>query len=147
LLCIYLCWGIISCSKDINMLLMQTTMLKAKLHRASVTHSELDYEGSCAIDGKFLELAGIREYEQIDIYNINNGERFTTYAIRAEDGSGIISVNGAAARLASKGDLVIICAYAALNAQELESFKPKLIYFNDANEVVRCGHAIPVQAA
>lgn len=146
-MCIYLCWGIISCSKDINMLLMQTTMLKAKLHRASVTHSELDYEGSCAIDGKFLELAGIREYEQIDIYNINNGERFTTYAIRAEDGSGIISVNGAAARLASKGDLVIICAYAALNAQELESFKPKLIYFNDANEVVRCGHAIPVQAA
>jgi aspartate 1-decarboxylase len=126
---------------------MQTTMLKAKLHRASVTHSELDYEGSCAIDGKFLELAGIREYEQIHIYNINNGERFTTYAIRAEDGSGIISVNGAAARLASKGDLVIICAYAALEAQELESFKPKLIYFNDANEVVRCGHAIPVQAA
>ncbi|NNF97483.1 MAG: aspartate 1-decarboxylase, partial [Halobacteria archaeon] len=67
---------------------MLTTMLKAKLHRASVTHSELEYEGSCAIDGKLLEISGIREYEQIEIYNATNGERFTTYAIRAEDGSG-----------------------------------------------------------
>lgn len=122
-------------------------MLKAKLHRASVTHSELDYEGSCAIDGKFLDLAGIREYEQIQIYNINNGERFTTYAIRAEEGSGIISVNGAAAHLASQGDLVIICAFAILDEQELANFKPTLVYFNDRNEVVRTSHSIPVQAA
>ena len=76
---------------------MQLTMLKCKLHRACVTHSELDYDGSCAIDSKLLDLAGILEFEQIDIYNVTNGERFTTYAIRAARGSGIISVNGAAA--------------------------------------------------
>ena len=89
---------------------MYCTMLKAKLHRATVTHSELEYEGSCAIDGKLLEASGIREYEQIEIYNITNGERFTTYAIRAEDHSGIISINGAAAHKANPGDMVIICA-------------------------------------
>lgn len=126
---------------------MQTTMLKAKLHRVSVTHSELDYEGSCAIDSKFLDLAGIREYEQIQIYNINNGERFTTYAIRAEAGSGIISVNGAAAHLASQGDLLIICAFTILHDQELTNFKPTLVYFNENNEIIRSGHTIPVQAA
>ncbi|HFQ13264.1 MAG TPA: aspartate 1-decarboxylase, partial [Gammaproteobacteria bacterium] len=82
---------------------MLTTMLKAKLHRARVTHSELEYEGSCAIDGRLLEVSGIQEYEQIEIYNVSNGERFTTYAIRAEDGSGIISVNGAAAHRADPG--------------------------------------------
>ena len=76
---------------------MHAIMLKAKLHRAQVTHSVLDYEGSCAIDGEWLDLAGIREYEQIQIYNVDNGERFTTYAIRGEEGSKIISVNGAAA--------------------------------------------------
>lgn len=126
---------------------MQTTMLQAKLHRACVTHSELDYEGSCAIDSKLLDFAGIREYQQIQIYNINNGERFTTYAIRAEAGSGIISVNGAAAHLASKGDLVIICAYAILDEQELASFKPTLVYFNENNEIIRSSHSIPIQAA
>ena len=122
-------------------------MLQAKLHRACVTHSELDYEGSCAIDSKLLDFAGIREYQQIQIYNINNGERFTTYAIRAEAGSGIISVNGAAAHLASKGDLVIICAYAILDEQELASFKPTLVYFNENNEIIRSSHSIPIQAA
>lgn len=122
-------------------------MLKAKLHRASVTHSELDYEGSCAIDGAILDLSGIREYEQIQIYNINNGERFTTYAIRAEEGSGLFSINGAAARLACPGDLIIVCAYASYDKAELTSFKPTLVYFNEQNEVVRCSHAIPVQAA
>jgi aspartate 1-decarboxylase len=126
---------------------MQTTMLKAKLHRVRVTHSELDYEGSCAIDSKFLDLAGIREYEQIQIYNINNGERFTTYAIRAEAGSGIISVNGAAAHLASEGDLLIICTYAILHEQQVDKFKPKLVYFNENNEITRSSHSIPVQAA
>jgi aspartate 1-decarboxylase len=126
---------------------MQTTMLKAKLHRATVTRSELGYEGSCAIDGNFLDLAGIREYEQIQIYNINNGERFTTYAIRAENGSGIISVNGAAARLACPGDLVIICSYFILDQKELTTYKPVLIYFNDKNEIIRSASSIPVQAA
>lgn len=126
---------------------MQTTMLKAKLHRATVTRSELGYEGSCAIDSNFLELSGIREYEQIQIYNINNGARFTTYAIRAEAGSGIFSVNGAAARLACPGDLIIVCAYASYDQQELENYKPTLVYFNEKNEVIRSSHSIPVQAA
>ena len=126
---------------------MQTTMLKAKLHRATVTHSELGYEGSCAIDGKFLDFAGIREYEQIQIYNINTGGRFTTYAIRAEEGSGVFSVNGAAARLACQGDLIIVCAFATFDEKELESYKPTLVYFNEKNEITHSSHSIPVQAA
>ena len=126
---------------------MQTTMLKTKLHRACVTHSELHYEGSCAIDGKLLDLTGIREYEQIQIYNVNNGERFTTYAIRAEDGSGIISINGAAAHKAAPGDRVIICAYATLNQQELLNFKPTLVYLDEKNAVTRVSDSIPVQVA
>jgi aspartate 1-decarboxylase len=126
---------------------MQTTMLKAKLHRACVTHSELHYEGSCAIDGKLLDLSGIREYEQIQIYNVNNGERFTTYAIRAEDGSGIISINGAAAHKAAPGDRIIICAYSSLNQQELLNFKPTLVYLGENNSVDRVSDSIPVQVA
>jgi len=126
---------------------MQITMLKAKLHQACVTHSEIAYEGSCAIDRVLLEQAGIREYEQIDIYNINNGERLTTYAILAEAGSGIVSVNGAAARLAIPGDRVIICAYAGLNQHELVNFKPTMLYVNEKNEIIRTSHTIPVQAA
>lgn len=126
---------------------MHTTMLKAKLHRVTVTHSELHYEGSCAIDGQLLDLAGIREYEQIHIFNVNNGERFVTYAIRAEDGSGIISVNGAAAHKADPGDLVIICAYATLSEQELQSYKPTLVYVDGANKATNVRDTIPVQAA
>lgn len=126
---------------------MLITMLKAKLHRANVTHSELGYEGSCAIDSQFLDLAGIREYEQIQIYNVNNGARFTTYAIRAEAGSRVISVNGAAARLACPGDVLIICTYGMLDEQDLATFKPNLIYFDKDNQVIRTGHAIPVQPA
>jgi aspartate 1-decarboxylase len=126
---------------------MQITMLKAKLHRATVTHSELGYEGSCAIDGNILDLSGIREYEQIQIYNVNNGARFTTYAIRAEEGSGLFSVNGAAARLACPGDLIIVCAYAILDQKEAETHKPTLIYFNEKNQVQRTSNSIPVQVA
>lgn len=126
---------------------MQTTMLKAKLHRATVTYSELGYEGSCAIDSDILDRAGIREYEQIQIYNINNGERFTTYAIKAEAGSRIFSVNGAAARLACPGDIIIVCAYAILDQQELADYKPTLLYFNDNNEIIRSSHIIPIQSA
>lgn len=126
---------------------MQLTVLKCKLHRACVTHSELDYEGSCAIDSDLLRLAGIREYEQIQIYNVANGERFTTYAIQAEAGSRVISVNGAAAHKASPGDRVIICAYAGLDERELEQFKPTLVYLDEQNRVIRQGNAIPVQAA
>lgn len=126
---------------------MQTIMLKAKLHQARVTHSVLNYEGSCAIDGKLLELAGMREFEQIQIYNIDNGKRFTTYIIRGEDDSGIISVNGAAAHLADVGDRIIICAYGNYNESELENFKPKMIYMNADNTVSHTSFDIPVQMA
>ncbi|MBZ0070320.1 MAG: aspartate 1-decarboxylase [Thiohalobacteraceae bacterium] len=126
---------------------MQLTLLKAKLHHACVTHSELEYEGSCAIDGLLLDTAGIREYEQIHIYNKTNGARLTTYAIRAQEGSGIVSVNGAAAHKAAPGDRVIICSYAILSQQEAVSFKPTLVYLNERNQIVRMGHDIPVQVA
>jgi aspartate 1-decarboxylase len=126
---------------------MQLTMLKAKLHRATVTHAELEYEGSCAIDGRLLDMAGIHEYEQIHIYNLTNGERFITYAIRAEDGSGVVSVNGAAAHKANPGDKVIICAYAQLDRQELSRFQPTLVYFGEGNAVSHTRNSIPVQAA
>ena len=126
---------------------MQRTMLKAKLHHAHVTHSELEYEGSCAIDGHLLDTAGIQEYEQIQIYNTSNGERFTTYAIRAENNSGIISVNGAAAHKANPGDRVIICTYAILDEKELVGFKPKLVYLDEDNVIKYCRNAIPVQVA
>jgi aspartate 1-decarboxylase len=126
---------------------MNLTFLKCKLHKAWVTHSELEYEGSCAIDGQLLDAAGIHEYEQIQIYNIANGERFTTYAIRAEEGSGIISVNGAAAHKANPGDRVIICSYAQLDAEEAKSFKPTLVYVDSENKITRIGNEIPVQAA
>lgn len=126
---------------------MHLTMLKCKLHRACVTHSELEYEGSCAIDGHLLDTAGIREYEQIQIYNVNNGERFTTYAIRAQDGSGIISVNGAAAHKADPGDRVIICSYVSLSQQELANFQPTLVYVDEKNEITHTRNTIPVQVA
>ena len=126
---------------------MNTIMLKGKLHRVTVTHSELEYEGSCAIDAHLLETVGIREYEQIEIYNITNGERFTTYAILAEENSGVISVNGAAAHKADPGDIIIICAYVGLNQQELVSFKPKLVYVDGQNQITHTRHTIPVQVA
>ncbi len=126
---------------------MQRTLLRAKLHRVHVTHSELDYEGSVAIDGRLLDAADIREYERIDVYNIKNGERFSTYAIRAEEGSGIISVNGAAAHKASPGDLLIICAFAVLEEKELALFKPRLVYVDAQNRITHTRHSIPVQVA
>ncbi|NOX42265.1 MAG: aspartate 1-decarboxylase [Gammaproteobacteria bacterium] len=126
---------------------MFITMLKAKLHRACVTHAELEYEGSCAIDARLLDMAGIKEYEQIQIYNINNGERFTTYAIQAEEGSGTISVNGAAAHKATPGDRIIICSYASLNQSELVNFKPTLVYLDENNIVTRTANTISAQVA
>jgi len=126
---------------------MQVTLLKSKLHHATVTHSELEYEGSCAIDGRLLEAADIREYEQIHIYNVDNGERFVTYAIRATEDSGTISVNGAAAHKASPGDRVIICSYAVLSRQEATVFKPTLVYLDADNRIKDTRHSIPVQVA
>lgn len=126
---------------------MQRTMLKSKLHRVTTTHSELHYEGSCAIDEDLLDAANIREYEQIDIWNVNNGERFTTYAIRAERGSGIISVNGSAARKAAPGDILIIATFASYSELELAKYQPELIYADANNRIARKGSAIPAQAA
>ena len=126
---------------------MQRMMLKSKLHRVTVTHSELHYEGSCALDQDLLDVADIREYQQIDIYNVNNGERFTTYAISAERGSGIISVNGAAARKASPGDLLIIATYAMYDEAELAKFEPDLVYVDSRNRMMNQRHKIPVQLA
>jgi aspartate 1-decarboxylase len=126
---------------------MQRTMLKSKLHRATVTHSELHYEGSCAIDETLLDAANIHEYEQIQIYNVTNGERFTTYAIRAARDSGIISVNGAAAHKANPGDLVIIATYAVYNELELTRYAPELVYLDADNRIMGTRQAIPVQAA
>ena len=126
---------------------MNRTMLKGKLHRVTTTHSELHYEGSCAIDVQLLAAADIREYEQIDIYNVNNGERFTTYAIQAESGSGVISVNGAAARKAAPGDLLIIASYGTYTEAELRQFEPRLVYVDARNRITSLGNSIPLQVA
>lgn len=126
---------------------MQRTLLKSKLHRVRVSASELEYEGSCAIDENLLEAADIREYERIELYNVNNGERFSTYAIRGQRGSGMISVNGAAARKAAVGDVLIIATYATFSEIELASFEPKLVYVDEKNRIKRIGAHIPAQAA
>ncbi len=124
---------------------MLTTMLKGKLHMACVTQAELWYDGSCAIDADLVALAGFREFEQIDIYNVTNGERFTTYVILAEAGSGTISLNGAAARKVQLGDRIIIASYGQCEENELDEFKPRLVYLNDDNTVERTANTIPVQ--
>lgn len=126
---------------------MQRTMLQAKIHRVTTTHAELNYEGSCAIDQNLLDASDIREYQAIDIYNVTNGERFSTYAISAERGSGVISVNGAAARRAAVGDIMIIACYSAYNELELQKYEPKLVYVDGRNRIVRKSNAIPVQMA
>ena len=114
---------------------MQRMMLKSKIHRAVVTDSNPDYEGSVAIDSLLMERASIYPFEQVHIYNISNGERLTTYAIEAEPGSGTISVNGAAAHLAARGDLVIIASYAAVEEAEASSHEPLLVYVDGKNRV------------
>jgi aspartate 1-decarboxylase len=126
---------------------MHLNMLKAKIHRATVTHAELHYEGSIAIDGLLLDESGIREYEQIHAWNINNGKRFVTYALRAQEGSGIISVNGSAAHRAQPGDLIIIAAFASLSEAELAKFEPTMVYVDRDNRKTHTNHSIPKQAA
>ena len=126
---------------------MLRRMLKSKLHRVTVTHSELEYEGSCAIDINLLKEANINEYEQIAIYNITNGERFTTYAISAAQGSGIISINGAAAHKANPGDMLIIATYADYNEIELEKYSPSLVYVDSENNITITKNSIDIQAA
>ncbi len=114
---------------------MFRTMMKGKIHRAHVTDANLEYQGSITIDRKLMENAGIIQYEQVDIYNVTNGERFTTYAITGEPGSGVICINGAAAHKARKGDIVIIVSYASYSDNELEGFKPKVVFVDDNNRL------------
>lgn len=114
---------------------MILTMLKAKLHRATVTRADLDYEGSITIDIDLLERSGILPHEQVDVLDITNGARLTTYAIPGPRGSGEIGINGAAAHLVNPGDLVIICAYARMDAQEAENFKPVILLLDEKNRV------------
>ena len=113
---------------------MQLTLLKGKIHRAAVTQCDLDYEGSISVDASLMERAGILPNEQVDVLNINNGQRFTTYAIPAPAGSGTIGVNGAAARLAQKGDLVIIVAYARMEEAEARGFSPRVLLVDSNNK-------------
>lgn len=110
-------------------------MLKSKIHRATVTDANLDYEGSVAIDEALMEAAGIYPFEQVQIYDINNGNRLTTYAIKGERGSGVISINGAAAHLARKGDLVIIASYSTYEEEEARSHSPVLVYVDGKNAI------------
>ena len=108
-------------------------MLKAKLHLAAVTQAELHYDGSCAIDEDLIEAAGMREFEAIDIYNVNNGERFTTYIIKGERGSKMISMNGAAARKVQVGDRVIIAAFAHIEAEKARQHAPQVVLLDETN--------------
>ena len=114
---------------------MFKTMLKSKIHRARVTDSNLDYEGSITIDETLMEAAEIIPYEQVQIYNVTNGERFTTYAIKGERNSGVICLNGAAAHKARKNDIIIIATYGTYEEKELASFKPKKVYTDDQNRI------------
>ena len=113
---------------------MLLTLLKGKIHRATVTQCDLHYEGSISVDASLLERAGILPHEQVDVLNINNGERFTTYAIAAAAGSGMIGINGAAARLAQKGDLVIIVAYARMTEAEAKTCQPRVLLVDSNNK-------------
>ncbi len=126
---------------------MNLQMLKGKIHRATITQAELHYEGSCAIDEDLLKASGIREFERIEIYNITTGDRFATYAIRGQQGSGCISANGAAAHRANPGDLVIICAYCTMDDAEAATFSPSLVYVDGDNRITHQKNAIPAQAA
>lgn len=126
---------------------MFRTLLKSKIHRVTTTVADLNYEGSCAIDRNLLEAANIAEYEAIDIYNVTNGERFSTYAIAAERGSGVISVNGAAARKAAVGDILIIATYAMYHPEESVNHQPTLVYVDEKNNIKSVTNAIKEQPA
>ena len=112
-------------------------LLKSKIHRATVTDASLHYEGSITIDRLLMEATDIVEWEQVDIYDINNGNRLTTYAIHGEAGSGVICLNGAAARLVHTGDLVIICSYALYTDEERRTHDPRIVLVDEENRIVR----------
>ena len=114
---------------------MLVTMMKAKLHRATVTQADLDYEGSISIDRDLLDASGILPHEQVDVLNVTTGDRFTTYAIEAPRGSHVIGVNGAAARLVQKGDRLIIVAYCQIEAELARNYAPAVVLLGERNEV------------
>ena len=114
---------------------MELRMLKGKIHRARITAADLNYEGSIEIDSSLLDAAGIIPFEQVDIWSITSGERFSTYALPAPRGSGIIAVNGAAARKAQPGDEIIIAAFAIVSAKEAESWKPRVVFVDEKNRI------------
>ena len=116
---------------------MKRTMLKGKIHRATVRQAELDYVGSITVDPELLEAAGILEYEKVAIVDINNGSRFETYTIAGEPGSGMICLNGAAARCVSQGDKIIIMCYAEMTPEEAKEHKPKVVFVDDNNKITR----------
>ncbi|MGH1543115.1 MAG: aspartate 1-decarboxylase [Arenicella sp.] len=121
---------------------MQRTMLQAKLHRVKTTQTEVGYEGSVAIDTALLAAADIKEFQQIHIYNIDNGERFTSYAVPAEAGSGTIAVLGAAARRVAIGDLLIICTYSDYSEEEVANHDPHMIYVDDNNAITHTHNGV-----
>lgn len=114
---------------------MLLTLMKAKIHRATVTQADLEYEGSISVDSMLLREAGILPHEQVHVYDVNNGNRFVTYAIEAPKDSGVICVNGAAARLVTPGDKVIIVAYAQMSTDEAGTHKPRVLLVNDRNQI------------
>lgn len=114
---------------------MELTMLKGKIHRATVTQAELDYVGSITVDTALLKAAGILEYEKVQIVDINNGERFETYTIAGEENSGVICLNGAAARCVQKGDKIIIMAYCNMDAEEAKTHKPTVVFVDGDNKI------------
>lgn len=116
---------------------MEISMLKSKIHRAVITQAELNYVGSVTIDEELMEAAGLYEYERVHISNVNSGSRIETYVIAGERGSGVICLNGAAARSGQKGDHVIIMAYANMAPDEIKTHRPKVVFVSDKNEVVR----------
>ena len=116
---------------------MQIHALKGKIHRATVVQAELDYVGSITVDEELMEACGIYEYEKVQIVDVNNGSRFETYVISGERGSGMICLNGAAARMVSVGDKIIIMAYALMTPQELQENPPKVVFVDDMNKITR----------
>jgi len=116
---------------------MQVTLLKSKIHRATVTQSELNYVGSITLDSDLMKAAGVFEYEKVLIADVNNGNRFETYVIEADAGSGIVCLNGAAARCVSTGDKVIIMTFAQLEQDEVDGYKPKVVFVDDNNAIIR----------
>lgn len=121
---------------------MELSLLKCKIHRATVTETHVDYEGSCAIDETLMAAAGLREFEQVHLWNVTNGERLTTYVIRGKRDSGMISVNGSAAHKANTGDILIIAAFARMGEAEADAFMPHLVYVDDNNRIREIGRTL-----